>query len=222
MFTEISPTYDLINRITSFGADRIWRKRLIKRAAFREGERVLDIATGTADLPFEYQKMRQNLQIVGVDLSRGMLELGVRKLGQQSAKSSLLIQGDALSLPFEDESFDVVSISFGLRNLIDRDRGLAEMSRVMKPGGRLLILEFSLPTFAPWRGLFRFYLKYLVPLFGGWISGSRTAYQYLHDSVDQFPTPLEIETKMKNVGFAKIAFRKFLDGVAVLYFGVKG
>ena len=222
MFSEISPKYDLANRILSFGIDKLWRKRLIKAAELQSENHVLDLATGTADLVHDFDKQEKQLSILGLDLSRGMLEVGRSKLEQNQAHTrSLLVEGDALQLPCKPGSFDVVSIAFGLRNLVDRGAGIAEMARVLRAGGRLLILEFSLPRFTLWRAIYRTYLKYLLPLIGGLITGSRTAYEYLHDSICEFPSPNQVEAMMRQAGFEDIKIAKLAGGIAVLYIGDK-
>jgi demethylmenaquinone methyltransferase/2-methoxy-6-polyprenyl-1,4-benzoquinol methylase len=219
MFTEISPTYDLTNKILSLGIDRLWRKKLILSAGLKDGDVILDLCTGTADLVFEFHRYHENVKILGLDISRGMLEIGAQKLARENDEMLLLLESDALNLPLADNSIDVISIAFGLRNLTDFGQGLSEMRRVLKSNGRLLILEFSLPIFRPWRALYLLYLKHIIPLIGGWISGSRPAYNYLHDTIYTFAAPGEVIAEMRNVGFEQIEARKFLNGISILYCG---
>jgi demethylmenaquinone methyltransferase/2-methoxy-6-polyprenyl-1,4-benzoquinol methylase len=222
MFSKIAARYDQANRILSFGLDCGWRNKLISSSALEQGERVLDLCTGTADLILEFARHGKNVQILGLDLSLEMLQVGQKKLDAAGkSKETLLIHGNALQLPFSSESFDVISVAFGLRNLTSIQTGLSEMARVLSPGGRLLILEFSLPASWIWRICYLFYLKNILPRLGGWIAGSRLAYQYLHDSICSFPTPIEILAQMNRAGFERTSSINLFGGVAILYRGVK-
>ena len=182
---------------------------------------MLDLCTGTADLVLEFSEQKKNLDVLGLDFSLEMLRVGQRKLAERGNKEALLIQGDALQLPFSSENFDVISLAFGLRNLTSIQIGLSEMARALRPGGRLLILEFSLPAAWLWRVSYLFYLKNILPRLGGWIAGSRAAYQYLHDTIRTFPSPVEILAQMNRAGFEQASSTNLMGGVAVLYRGVK-
>jgi len=223
MFTGISRRYDLANRILSFGCDKGWRRRLITTADPQQHERVLDIATGTADLICDFSQTPNELDLVGLDISRGMLEVGSKKISRNGLRSrSILVEADALQLPFESNSMNVISIAFGLRNLVDRKAGIAEMARVLDKRGRLVILEFSLPDIIVWKQLYLVYLKYFMPIVGGWLTGSREAYQYLHDSIRAFPSPVQIREMMEQSGLKVSECQSLMGGIATLYKGVKG
>ncbi|MBI1730181.1 bifunctional demethylmenaquinone methyltransferase/2-methoxy-6-polyprenyl-1,4-benzoquinol methylase UbiE [Candidatus Acetothermia bacterium] len=220
MFSEIAARYDQANRILSFGLDCSWRKRLIKTSVLQSGERLLDLCTGTADLVLEFARHSKNAEILGLDLSLEMLQVGQKRLEEAfKSKEVLLIHGDALQLPFSPQSLDVITMAFGLRNLTSAQKGLSEMARVLRPGGRLLILEFSLPKSWVWRIFYLFYLKNILPCWGGWITGSRMAYQYLHDSICAFPPPIEILAQMNWAGFERTSSTNLFGGVATLYRG---
>ncbi len=218
MFSEISGRYDLANAILSLGLDRGWRRALIKAAQPNPGQKLLDLCTGTADLILEFSRQQPELLAIGVDLSSGMLQAGQAKIASANLSCTpLLIEGDALELPFADETFDIISVAFGLRNLTHIHDGLREMARVLTPGGRLLILEFSLPENHIWRKIYLFYLKNILPKMGGWISKSRLAYQYLHDSICSFPSPVEVLQELQHAGLRNANSKKLLGGVAFLY-----
>ena len=222
MFSSISARYDLANHILSLELDRGWRRRLVKWADPHPTEKVLDLCTGTADLLVEFAHDRQGLILWGLDLSREMLTIAQKKFltGNSSCKI-LFVEGNALQLPYPSKSLDVITIAFGLRNLPDIQAGLLEMVRVLKPGGRLLILEFALPPNRLWRSLYLFYLKYIVPRLGAFLSGSPDAYEYLHDSIRSFPPPPEIMNHLRLAGLARIENLPLAGGIAVIYRGEK-
>lgn len=223
MFSDIAPTYDLLNRLLSFGVDRLWRKRAVagllrdfsgKEASF------LDLATGTADVALEVHRQADSgARIVGVDFAYPMLARGKKKAAERGASLSL-IQGDGLSLPFKDGAFDGLIIAFGLRNFEDRDAGLAEMGRVLKEGGRLVVLEFGHP-----RGLFgllyAFYFRVLLPVVGRLVSAHRSAYNYLPSTVYEFPDAERLSAMMCNAGFREVSHRPMTGGIAELHTGVR-
>jgi demethylmenaquinone methyltransferase/2-methoxy-6-polyprenyl-1,4-benzoquinol methylase len=215
MFDRISGRYDLLNRVLSLGIDQRWRKRLVRTAACTD--RVLDLATGTGDQLLEFLHRRDVTSCVGLDLSAGMLAHAVRKLQDQPAT---LIRGSADSLPFADNTFDVVSISFGIRNVVKLDQALREMNRVLKPGGECLILEFGLPKNRLIRLGYLFYFRHVLPLIGGVISGDGKAYRYLNSSVESFPYDQEFADRMHDAGFPEVTFDRLSFGIAYLYKGV--
>lgn len=220
MFSSISARYDLANHVLSLQLDRVWRKRLVRWADPRPEERVLDVCTGTGDLLLGFAHQHQQLTLWGLDFSREMLALAQKKLHSiRGTSSSLLIEGNALQLPFAPGSFDIVTIAFGLRNLPDIQVGLAEMVRVLKPGGRLLILEFALPPNRLWRGAYLFYLKHVVPRLGVLITGSRSAYEYLYRSICEFPSPQEILYQLELAGLERTGCLSLVGGIAVVYRG---
>jgi len=220
MFSRVSSRYDLANRVLSLGLDRGWRKRLVGWSAPPPNARVLDICTGTADLLLEYARRLEKPALWGLDLSYEMLAVARRKLqAGSSINSALLIQGDALKLPFPSEAFDIVTIAFGLRNLMSIPGGLEEMARVLKPKGRLFILEFSLPAGPLFRPIYLGYLKWCVPRLGGIITGDRRAYEYLASSILEFPSPEEVVAQMKDAGLEKLGRLPLSGGIATILRG---
>jgi demethylmenaquinone methyltransferase/2-methoxy-6-polyprenyl-1,4-benzoquinol methylase len=215
MFDRISPRYDLLNRVLSLGIDQRWRRRLVGTA--NKTDAVLDLATGTGDQLLEFMRRREVQHCVGLDLSSGMLEYAAQKLNETPAT---LVRASADSLPFADNSFDVVSISFGIRNVVRLDDALREMHRVLKPGGECLILEFGLPKAALVRMGYLFYFRHVLPIIGGMISGDSKAYRYLNSSVEKFPYDQAFADRMLGAGFSTVTFDRLSLGIAYLYRGV--
>ena len=215
MFARISPRYDLLNHLLSGNIDTRWRRRVIRKLSplLPVDAHVLDVACGTGDLSIEIFEAK-NSRVVGIDFCRPMLELANAK-----TKAIPFIEGDALHLPFADGSFDLVTIGFGLRNLSSIDAGLRELRRVLKPHGWAAILEFSQPTVSGLRHLVAFYYARLLPRIGGWLSGSRTAYEYLPDSISKFPNQQALAGMMCDVGFDNVTFENLTGGVAALHTG---
>jgi demethylmenaquinone methyltransferase/2-methoxy-6-polyprenyl-1,4-benzoquinol methylase len=215
MFARISPRYDLLNHLLSANLDRSWRRAVIRklRPLLNSDARILDVACGTGDLSVE---LFENIggHVFGLDFCRPMLQLARRKATQLS-----LIESDALRLPFAEGSFDAVTIGFGIRNLSDVEQGLRELHRVLKPRGWAAILEFSRPTVPGLRALSNVYCGRLLPRLGGLISGSRSAYQYLPDSISRFPDQATLASMMTNVGFESVEFRNLTGGIAALHTG---
>jgi len=215
MFARISPRYDLLNHLLSGNIDKRWRRRVIRKLSplLPPNADVLDVACGTGDLSIEIFEATKS-RVVGVDFCRPMLELARTK-----AQAIPFVEGDALHLPFADQSFDFVTIGFGLRNLSSRERGLQELRRVLKPTGWAAILEFSQPTVSGLRQLVAFYYSRVLPSIGGWLSGSRNAYEYLPDSISKFPNQQELARMMRDSGFERVTFENFTGGVAALHVG---
>ena len=215
MFARISPSYDRLNHLLSGNADRRWRRVVVEklRPLLPANAQVLDVACGTGDLSIA---LFENIgtRVVGVDFCRPMLKLAAQKKPQLS-----FVEGDALQLPFDDAAFDAVTIGFGLRNLSSVDRGLNELQRVLKPNGWAAILEFSKPVIPGFRSLAAVYCTRLLPRIGGVISGSRSAYQYLPDSVSLFPDQERLAAMMGDAGFADVAFQNLTGGIAALHTG---
>ncbi|MBI2424004.1 MAG: bifunctional demethylmenaquinone methyltransferase/2-methoxy-6-polyprenyl-1,4-benzoquinol methylase UbiE [Candidatus Hydrogenedentes bacterium] len=223
MFDRIAHRYDLLNRLLSMGRDVAWRKMLVKRLPAVDNPRVLDLATGTADVLFAMERALPTLeQGVGLDMSAGMLSFGRQKVLARGLERRLsLVRADATRIPFEDNSFDAVSISFGIRNVLDMDEGLREMCRVLRPGGRALILEFSLPANRPFRALYLFYFRHILPRIGGLISGDSYAYRYLNETVESFPYGSAFTGRMAQAGFGSTSATPLTLGIATLYTGDK-
>ena len=221
MFAGIAGRYDLLNHLLSGNTDRRWRRLVAEelRPSLQEGARVLDVACGTGDLSLTLSAAGR-AQVVGVDFCRPMLEIA-RAKAEEHKSGVPFVEGDALRLPFADEAFDVVTIAFGLRNLSSVEEGLRELLRVLKPGGRVAVLEFSSPVVPGFRALFQFYFTRVLPRVGGLVSGSRGAYEYLPDSVSKFPDQKRLAALMRDTGFAAVGYKNLTGGVAALHTGTR-
>ena len=221
MFTSIARRYDFLNHALSLNVDRRWRRQLVDACGVKPGEHVLDVATGTADVAIEFARRTRAGRIAGLDRSSGMLAVAREKVsGDNSTAAIELVLGDALALPFPDASFDVVTIAFGLRNLPDYARGVNEMTRVLRPGGRLVVLEFLPPSGAA-RLVFRSYIATVLPIVGRAISGSPEAYRYLAASIGEFIGAESVRGLMSAAGLADVTTRRLTGGIAGLHRGVK-
>ncbi|MBI5231311.1 MAG: bifunctional demethylmenaquinone methyltransferase/2-methoxy-6-polyprenyl-1,4-benzoquinol methylase UbiE [Coriobacteriales bacterium] len=222
IFSNIAGQYDSFNRISSLGIDRSWRKELVKAAALTSTSRVLDLCAGTGDVALAVAKQAAPAEVVITDFTPEMLEIAAEKAKSYEGPTKLAIeQADAQDLPFDDESFDAATVAFGVRNLPDRAANFAEVRRVLKPGGRYIILEFSRPTFAPWRGFYHVYLRYVIPAIGGALTGDRPSFQYLNDSIRQFPTQPQLASELRDAGFTAITWKNLTGGVAALHTAVR-
>ncbi|CAN5797045.1 bifunctional demethylmenaquinone methyltransferase/2-methoxy-6-polyprenyl-1,4-benzoquinol methylase UbiE [soil metagenome] len=221
MFTSIAPRYDLLNHVLSLNIDKVWRRRAVDRLAW---ERVpdgtyLDNCTGTLDLAVELAKRAHfRGRVVGSDFTFAMLARGTDKVARLPIEP---LCADALALPLPDASFDGASVVFGVRNLMDLDAGLREMARVLRPGARLVVLEFTTPRWQPFRALYFFYFMRVLPLVGRMISRHGSAYSYLPESVLQFPEPPELAARMEAAGFRGVQWRTLSGGIAALHWGVR-
>lgn len=221
MFDDIAPRYDLLNHVLSMGIDRRWRKKLVKKATGFRPATILDVATGTGDLAIALARRNPRATVTGFDLSPQMLEIGRRKAEKAGLKIEFL-EGDAENLPFDDNSFDAVSAAFGVRNFENLEAGIAQMHRVLSPGGRIYILEFSMPDSShPLGGLYRFYFSKILPAIGKMVSGNGDAYRYLPASVGEFPYGTRFALLLENTGFHDIELKTFMGGIATLYTAVK-
>ena len=217
MFDNISGNYDFLNHFLSLGIDYSWRKKVRRTIAKTGAKNVLDVATGTADLAIELIKI-PGLKVTGVDISRGMLDKGDIKIAQKNLTDRIVLkQADSENLPFQDGEFDAATVSFGVRNFENLQKGMAEMCRVLKPGGSLAVLEFSKPTNPIFSGLYWFYFKYILPPLGKLISKDATAYTYLPQSVAAFPEGQEFVKVAKSAGFSQVSFKSLTFGVCTLY-----
>ena len=222
MFSRISPKYDFLNHFLSVNIDKSWRKLVSKKLQDileRRDAVVLDVACGTGDLSVELQA-NAKARIIGTDFCRPMLERAAEK-NQKEEFSIPYVEADALALPFPDRSFDAVTIAFGLRNLANWEDGLRELLRVLKPGGKLIVLEFSSPIVPGFRQLFQFYFKGILPKIGGVLSGSRGAYEYLSESVSRFPDQKNLARMMRDVGFFDVEYKNLTGGVAALHIATR-
>ncbi len=219
LFDKISRYYDLLNTVLSLGIDKRWRKKLVRRVD--KGSTVLDVATGTAEVISEGFKNEVFSESVGLDPSMKMLEIGFGKLNAgRKDNPFLLIQGTAENLPFGDNSFDAVTIAFGIRNTIHYRTSLKEMFRVIRPGGKVAILEFSIPTYPVVRQVYLFYFRYVIPFVGSMFS-SRKEYEYLSESTLGFPQRTKFLDVMTGSGFADCRYEELTLGIAIIYVGVK-
>jgi len=222
MFDGIAARYDLVNRVISLGIDQSWRRRTVRALALQPGARVLDLATGTADLALLVAESEPTSRVVGLDPSAKMLEIGRTKVERLGLLGRIeLVVGDAEALPFPDATFDGVCIAFGIRNVPDRDRALAEMARVVKPGGRIAILELSEPRKGILGPLARFHVHTVVPYVGALLSGA-PEYRYLQRSIAAFPPAAEFAERMRHVGLSVREPEALTFGVCHLYVGERG
>lgn len=217
MFNSISGRYDFLNHLLSLGIDKSWRKKAIRILAAARPKRVLDVATGTAD--FALQAISLNPEkIIGVDISEGMLDVGRKKIAQRGLSNTIeLMLGDSENLPFPDNNFDAVTVGFGVRNFENLKKGLMEINRVMKPGAMLVVLEFSRPATFPFKQVYNFYFKFILPKIGRLISRDKSAYTYLPESVEAFPDGDRFLGILHETGFKNTACKPLTLGVSSLY-----
>jgi demethylmenaquinone methyltransferase/2-methoxy-6-polyprenyl-1,4-benzoquinol methylase len=220
MFDAISPRYDLLNRVFSLGIDQGWRRKVVRMVGEEPVGHLLDVATGTADLAI--LSSLKAAKVTGADISEGMLKLGREKVAKRGLADRIsLVQADSEQLPFADGAFDAVTVAFGVRNFEHLDRGVRDMVRVLRPGGRLFVLEFSKPSKAPFKQLFRFYFHRVMPGVGKVISKDSAAYTYLPKSVDAFPEGPAFEQVMREAGLSEVRAIPLTGGIATLYRGRK-
>ncbi|NNE47887.1 MAG: bifunctional demethylmenaquinone methyltransferase/2-methoxy-6-polyprenyl-1,4-benzoquinol methylase UbiE [Rhodothermales bacterium] len=221
MFDNIAPRYDLLNRVLSLGIDRLWRKevvRILKRHT-SPLHRILDVATGTADLAIESLSLNPE-QVIGVDIAEEMLAVGRTKIDAAGAQNVITLQpADAENLPFGDDEFDAVTVAFGVRNFENLGLGLSEMSRVLKPGGKVVILEFSQPRTFPIKQLYAAYSRFVLPHVGRVVSKDEGAYTYLPESVAAFPDGEEMTGIVERAGFTEVRSRPMTFGIVTIYHG---
>lgn len=222
MFDAIAPRYDLLNRVLSLGIDRLWRRKAVALLRDDAPERILDVATGTADLALEAMTLEPR-KVVGVDIAEEMLRIGREKIAAQGWSDRIVLQrGDAEKLPFSDRQFDAVLVAFGVRNFQDLDRGLAEIRRVLKPGGALVVLEFSRPRTFPVKQAYAFYSRFILPRVGRAVSRHDGAYDYLPESVAVFPDGDAFLDRMRGTGYVDVRCHPLTFGIASLYKGYAG
>jgi demethylmenaquinone methyltransferase/2-methoxy-6-polyprenyl-1,4-benzoquinol methylase len=221
MFDSISGRYDFLNRFLSLGTDIYWRKLMVNRLRRKQPKNILDIATGTADVAIAMRKISPE-QIIGLDLSEGMLEIGREKVKKKGLGHLIqLVKGDSENLPYQENTFEAVTVAFGVRNFENLLKGLSEMNRVMKPGGKVVILEFSRPTIFPVKQLYDFYFRYFCPWWGKLISKDDSAYRYLYESVNAFPEGDSFLEVAQKAGFKELKAERVTFGIVSLYTGVK-
>lgn len=222
MFNNIARTYDFLNHFLSLGIDIIWRKKAINELKKDKPALILDVATGTGDFAFEALAALKPEKIVGVDISQGMLDIAAQKIAKRNLSNQFEVKlGDSEKLPFNDAEFDAVTVAYGVRNFENLEKGLADMLRVLKPGGKAVVLEFSKPKSFPIKQLYNFYFNYITPGIGKIFSKDSRAYSYLPESVAAFPDGKNFVTLMDKVGFKHTKNRPLAFGICSIYTGIK-
>lgn len=217
LFATIAPRYDFINDLQSLGLHRRWKRRLARLAAIKPGDQALDLCCGTGDISFALAQ--QGATVTGLDFSKEMLAVAEARRPKAKGQRPRFIQGDAQKLPFADQSFDVVTVGYGLRNLASWETGLTEMARVAKPGARLLVLDFGKPDNALWRGLYFGYLRVCVPVFGLLFCGKASAYAYILESLKHYPAQCGVAAKMRELGLMNVRVENILGGAMSINYG---
>lgn len=222
-FNTIARHYDFMNTLLSFGIHHIWKRLAVKMMELVPGNRVLDVCGGTGDLSILAAKnIGPDGRVIIYDINRAMMQAGLHKVAQKKIEPCIsYVQGDAESISFPDGNFDAAMVSFGIRNVTNMKKGFSEMHRVLKPGGKMMCLEFSKPTFTPFRWLYDFYSFYIMPFLGEMIAGSRTAYTHLPETIRMWPMPDELTEILKGIGFSEVSHRKLTNGIAVIHLAVK-
>lgn len=224
MFAEIAPAYDRMNHVLSMNVDRYWRWRTVRIVSPKGDAPILDVCTGTGDLALAYyRRAGGKVEVIGGDFCPPMLEIARKKSQRkQGAASITFVEADAQNLPFESNRFQIVSVAFGLRNVADTDKGLREMTRVCLPGGKVAVLEFSMPTLPVFKQFYGWYFRNILPRIGQLFAKNKEeAYQYLPDSVGQFPSGEALAKRMREAGLKEVKFYPLTLGLATLYVGVK-
>ncbi|MBI9066453.1 MAG: bifunctional demethylmenaquinone methyltransferase/2-methoxy-6-polyprenyl-1,4-benzoquinol methylase UbiE [Salinivirgaceae bacterium] len=221
MFNNIAGKYDFLNHFLSMNIDKGWRKKVVKILIEHKAKRILDVATGTGDLAIASLNANPE-RIDGIDISEGMLAVGVEKIKKKKLDHQIFLKsGDAENIPFEEQTFDAVTVAFGVRNFENLDKGLGEMLRVLKANGKTIILEFTMPITFPIKQLYKFYFKYILPTLGKLVSKDDSAYTYLPESVGAFAQRNELIAKMEKVGFTDCYYKSLSFGIAAIYVGSK-
>jgi demethylmenaquinone methyltransferase/2-methoxy-6-polyprenyl-1,4-benzoquinol methylase len=222
-FNTIAKHYDFMNTLLSFGIHHIWKRLAVRMMDLAPGNRVLDVCGGTGDLSIlAADSIGPDGRVVIYDINRAMMLAGLHKVAKKEIEPRIShVQGDAESISFPDGDFDAAMVGFGIRNVTNMKKGFAEMHRVLKPGGTMMCLEFSKPTFTPFRWLYDFYSFYIMPFLGEMIAGSRTAYTHLPETIRMWPMPDELTEILKDIGFSEVSHRKLTNGIAVIHLAVK-
>jgi demethylmenaquinone methyltransferase/2-methoxy-6-polyprenyl-1,4-benzoquinol methylase len=222
MFNSICERYDFLNRFLSAGIDKSWRKKAIRELEVNHPKLILDVATGTGDVAILAYKMLHPDKITGIDISDGMLEIGRKKISKLNLSHSIeLLHGDSETINYNADSFDAITVAFGVRNFEHLEKGLAEMLKVLKPGGKISILEFSKPKAYLFKGLYNLYMKIVAPGFGKMLAKNKQAYEYLNNSVQAFPDRESFIEIMQKVGFKETYFKQLSLGICCIYCGSK-
>lgn len=221
LFDSIAVHYDLLNHLLSLDIDKSWRRKALKGHINKQTSTVLDVACGTGDFALQLVKAGAH-QVIGIDISPKMVEAGRKKIHRKQLEKQIDLQtGDCAHLQFDNQTFDAITVAFGVRNFEQRTQSLKEMYRVLKPQGQAIILEFSTPNAFPVKQLYKFYFKHILPVVGGCISGNKNAYIYLPNSVYAFPQGNIFLQEMAETGFSELSQRRFTFGIASVYYGTK-
>jgi len=222
MFDNIAPTYDTLNHRLSWNIDRYWRRKALRKLAVHQPRTILDIATGTGDFAIQAAQMMPQVTVTGVDISEGMMKIGAEKVERLGLGQRITFQReDCLALSYPDDTFDAVTAAFGIRNFADLDSGLAEMCRVLRPGGQLCIAELTTPVSFPMRQLFHVYSHTVLPVYGRLISKDTSAYTYLTKTIEAFPQGERMVDILRKAGFSQASFRRLTFGICTMYFATK-
>jgi demethylmenaquinone methyltransferase/2-methoxy-6-polyprenyl-1,4-benzoquinol methylase len=222
MFDSISWRYDLLNHLLSVGVDLYWRRRAMRELKAFKPKLILDVATGTGDLAIQAIKSLDPEKVIGVDISTGMMDIGRKKIERKGlGKKIELRRGDSENLPFEENKFDAVIVAFGVRNFENLEKGLAEMLRVLKPGGKMVVLEFSKPDKFPFREFYGLYFRFVVPVVGRMVSKDKSAYDYLPESIHAFPRGKAFIEILDRLGYKNTACKPLTFGISSIYTGTK-
>jgi demethylmenaquinone methyltransferase/2-methoxy-6-polyprenyl-1,4-benzoquinol methylase len=222
MFNDIAGKYDFLNRFLSAGTDIGWRKKALKQLESIDAKKLLDVATGTADVAIMAAKQLKLKKIIGIDISDGMLDVGRQKIVKANLQNTIeLLNGDSEAINFPDNTFDAVTVAFGVRNFEDLEKGLSEIKRVLKPTGKLVVLEFSKPILPGVKTMYNLYMKIITPTVGKMISKNKVAYAYLDESIQKFPEGKNFITILNNIGYTNTYSKKLSLGICSIYCGTK-
>ena len=222
-FNSVAQHYDFMNTLLSFGIHHIWKRSAIRMLNLESGDHVLDVCGGTGDLAIlAARHLGPDGGVIVYDINRSMIQAGLHKVAHKDIEDRIrYVQGDAENISFPDRHFEAAMVGFGIRNVTNVKKGFEEMYRVLKPGGRMMCLEFSKPTFLPFRKLYDFYSFYIMPFLGELMAGSRGAYTHLPESIRMFPMPDELSELLKEIGFSRVNYKKLTNGIAVIHLAIK-
>ena len=222
-FNSVARHYDFMNSLLSFGIHHLWKRMAVKMMGLAPGDRIVDVCGGTADLAIlAARDIGPAGKVLVYDINRAMIQAGLHKVAHKDIAPRIgYVQGNAETISFPDQRFDAAMVGFGIRNVTNMQKGFEEMYRVLKPGGKMMCLEFSRPTFAPFRWLYDIYSFYIMPFLGELIAGSRQAYTHLPESIRMFPLPDELSDLLTKIGFSRVSYRSLTNGIAVIHLAIK-